>query len=228
MTRQLDSPLFKVRVAGELACFTRPELKVERVSYEVITPSAARGILEAILWKPAIRWEVARIHLLAPVRWASLKRNEVNQTIALGSARRAMQGLARDLQLCIEHHRAQRHTLALRDVDYVIEAGFRITERAGQRDNRVKFREIFERRLARGQCYRMPYLGCREFAARFAPQVEPFEPIPQTRDLGWMLHDIEFRADGRSLPHFFRARMERGIIDVPEFEPGLRAAGESR
>lgn len=219
MADDLDSPLFKVRIKGELACFTRPEMKVERVSYEAITPSAARGVVEAILWKPGLQWVVRRIHVLAPIRWASFRRNEVNDKASVKLAEQAMQGKRPPPALVIDEkeQRAQRHTLALRDVDYVVEAGFRMTERAGSDDNPTKFREMFERRLARGQCFRMPYLGCREFAADVSAQTEPFEPLRETRDLGWMLHDIEFRKDGKNVAHFFRAQMEGGVIEVPEF-----------
>ncbi len=225
MTQPLDSPLFKVRVRGELACFTRPEMKVERVSYEVITPSAARGIVEAILWKPGLQWVIRRIHVLAPVRWTGFRRNEVNEKASSKLVERAMRGKGPLPVLLIDERRAQRHTLALRDVDYVIEAGFRMTGRAGAADNPAKFRDMFERRLARGQCYRMPYLGCREFVADVSRQAEPFETLPDTRDFGWMLHDLEFGEDGCNFAHFFRARMERGVIEVPELHTAQRGGG---
>lgn len=224
----LDSPLFQLRIRGALACFTRPEMKVERVSYEVITPSAARGVIEAILWKPAIQWVIRRIHVLAPIRWVSFRRNEVTQRLSLQNAERAWRGGEPLAGLCVEDHRAQRNTLALRDVDYVIEAGFRMTARAGTDDNPAKFREMFARRLEAGQCFRTPYLGCREFAANVAPQVGIFEAMHESRDLGWMLHDIEFRPGEDVLPHFFNARMERGVIDVPELRPGLQLSGGRR
>jgi len=212
---KLDSDLFKIRIGGEIACFTRPEMKVERVSYEAITPSAARAILEAILWKPAIQWVVRRIHVLRPVRWISFKRNEVTKKLALTSVGRAMRGDAPLDPLIVDDdgNRAQRHTLALRDVEYVIEAGFRMVPgKAGPEDNPAKFSGMFQRRLEKGQCFRMPYLGCREFAAWFRPAKEPFETIEETRDLGLMLYDIEFGPKNR--PHFFHARMERGVIAV--------------
>lgn len=226
----LDSPIFKVRIRGDLACFTRPEMKVERVSYEVITPSAARGVLEAILWKPAIQWVVTCIHILKPIRWADFKRNEVNYKISIRNVQEAMKnGTPMDPFLADEReNRAQRHTLALRDVDYVVEAGFRMTARAHPEDNPVKFTEMFRRRVERGQCYRMPYLGCREFSAQVELQTEFFEPIKETRDLGWMLHDIEFRQDEGNLPHFFKAEMREGTIEVPELRPGLQVSGGVR
>lgn len=229
MMQPLDSPVFPVagvRVRGEIACFTRPEMKVERVSYEVITPSAARGVLEAILWKPAIAWVVRRIHVLAPVRWTSFKRNEVTGKIATGAVRSAMRGGTSPAPIAIEEARAQRHTLALRDVDYVIEAGFRlVAAKAEPEDTPVKFIEMFRRRLEKGQCFRTPYLGCREFPARVESAPERFSAVPETRDLGWMLHDIEFRTDAANLPHFFQARLVAGTIDVPPLRPGLDPQG---
>jgi CRISPR-associated protein Cas5d len=210
-----ESPSFSVRIGGEFACFTRPELKVERVSYEVITPSAARGVLEAILWKPAIRWEVRRIHVLRPVRWIGFKRNEVTRKLALVGVGKIMRegGTLEPLVADEEGHRAQRHTLALRDVEYVIEAGFRMVPgRAGPEDNPVKFAEMFSRRLEKGQCYRTPYLGCREFPAWFRPAREPFSAVDETRDLGLMLYDIQFGIKNRA--HFFSARLERGVVAV--------------
>ncbi len=212
---KLDSSLFKVRIGGEIACFTRPEMKVERVSYEVITPSAARAVLEAILWKPAIQWVVRRIHVLKPVRWIGFKRNEVTKKLALTGVGKAMRenSLLEPLIVDEDGNRAQRHTLALRDVEYVIEAGFRmVPSKAGPEDNPIKFSEMFQRRLEKGQCFRMPYLGCREFAAWFRPASEPFQAIEETRDLGLMLYDIEFSP--RNRPHFFHARMESGVVAV--------------
>ena len=149
---------FRLRVWGRNACFTRPEMKVERVSYDVMTPSAARGVLEAILWKPAIRWVVDRIDVLNPIRWESVRRNEVGITMSLRSP-----------CLFVEDQRQQRAGLFLREVDYVIHARFEITDRAGPDDNPTKFQEMFLRRAEKGQCFHRPYLGCREFAADFAP-----------------------------------------------------------
>lgn len=228
MTERKTSERFKVRVSGDLACFTRPEMKVERVSYETITPSAARNILQAILWKPAIEWRVHRIHVLKPVRWASFKRNEVTDKIATGSVNAAMKSGEPMEPFLADEKRAQRHTLALRDVDYVIEADFQLLpppKSNPKEDTVTKFSEMFVRRLEKGQHYRMPYLGCREFAADVRLQTEPFQAIGETRDLGFMLHDIEFRPTGGNLPHFFRAKLENGVIDVPELQPGLQLSG---
>jgi CRISPR-associated protein Cas5d len=209
------SPTFKVRVFGPYACFTRPELKAERVSYEIITPSAARGVLEAILWKPAIRWRVERIHVLAPIRWDAVKRNEVGSKANLKSAYQAY---------CADEDRQQRNTLLLRDVDYVVEAHFRMTERAGPGDNLAKFVEMFERRLAKGQTFHSPYLGCREFAASVLPAPAQWavpEAVRGDRDLGLMLNDLVFDEEGRKPPQpvFFEARLRDGVVEVPEVRP---------
>jgi CRISPR-associated protein Cas5d len=183
-------------------------MKVERVSYDVMTPSAARGILEAVLWKPAIRWEVMRIEVLRPIRWISVRRNEVG---VRASARN--DGIYAD----DPNVRQQRAGLFLRDVEYIIHARFLLTERAGREDNISKFAEMFQRRVERGQCFNQPYLGCREFSASFASlgaTAAPPRPIQQTRDLGWMLHDLDY-ADGTATPRFFRAKLENGVVYVP-------------
>lgn len=205
------SPTLRVRATGPYACFTRPELKAERVSYEVMTPSAARGLLEAVLWKPAIRWVIERIHVLSPIRFEAVRRNEVDSKASAGNAAD---------HYFADERRAQRNTLLLRDVDYVIEAHFRMTPKAGPDDNLVKFVQMFERRLAKGQCFHTPYLGCREFAARVeaAPTAwEVPESLRERRDLGFILHDIDF--DGSAKPRFFPAFLDHGCIDVPEPTP---------
>jgi len=209
--------VYRVRIRGELACFTRPEFKTERFSYEVITPSAARGILEAILWKPAIQWHIRRILLLAPPRFVQIKRNEVTKRAsvdnALSAARRGT-----PLDYFADEDRTQRNTLALRDVDYAVEAEFRMTAQAGEADNPRKFDEMFRRRLEKGQFYMQPYLGCREFPAIVEAYTGTPAPIEAaTRELGYMLHDLRYGSKGNE-PVFFRARMERGVIEVPEWE----------
>lgn len=196
-----------------------PALKVERISYPVITPSAARGLVEALLWKPAIRWRIERIKVLSPIRFTAFRRNEVNSKAPTPSA-----ALVRDggppPALYADEDRAQRNAVALRDVDYVIEARFTLTERAGPDDNVAKFVEMFRRRLERGQCFHQPYLGTRECAADVRPADGAPAPIPETRDLGWMLWDIEYGAGG-NLPRFFRARLENGVLEVPPMpDPG--------
>lgn len=211
------SGLFRLRVWGDNACFTRPEMKVERVSYDVLTPSAARGVLEAILWKPAIRWLVERIDVIAPIRWESVRRNEVGSIMS-----------PRTKGFFIEEQRQQRAGLFLRKVDYTIHARFEMTDKAGPGDSLTKFQEMFLRRVEKGQCFHRPYLGCREFAAYFSlvPLDDPLPPaIPETRDLGWMLHDIrhDHRADKNHVhsctaecrPAFFRAELQNGIMHVP-------------
>lgn len=214
----MTSPPNEVRlhVWGDFACFTRPEMKVERVSYDVMTPSAARGILEAILWKPAIRWEVARIDVLRPIRWISVRRNEVGSVVSTRNVTAAMQG-GGTLGMYVEEERQQRAGLFLRDVAYVIHARFRLTGRAGREDNPSKFADMFRRRAARGQCFNQPYLGCREFAAYFAPaDGSTPAPVAETCELGWMLHDLEYERSAAA-PGFFRARLKDGVLEVPPF-----------
>jgi CRISPR-associated protein Cas5d len=211
----------KLRVWGERACFTRPEMKVERVSYDVMTPSAARGILEAVLWRPQIRWVVDRIHVLKSIRFQSFRRNEVGAKISAVTAERAMRaGTTAGLGLVVEEHRQQRATMLLVDVDYVIEAHFELTEKAGEGDTPAKYISMFNRRAVAGQCFHRPCLGTREFPADFALIAEG-APFPESklakdqrdRDLGWMLHDIDFK-DGKNESQFFRAKLINGVLDV--------------
>jgi len=208
---------FRLRVWGQNACFTRPEMKVERVSYDVMTPSAARGILEAIHWKPAIRWVVDRIHVLNPIRFDTIRRNELASKIPKGNVEKAMKGDPAPLRVFVEDDRQQRAALLLRDVAYVIEAHFELTDKAGPEDNDGKHLDTFNRRVAKGQCYHRPYLGCREFAAFFGPAdgAVPSSAHEGKRDLGWMLHDIDFEAGME--PRFFRVEMVDGVITVPAF-----------
>lgn len=212
----------RLLVWGERACFTRPEMKVERVSYDVITPSAARGILEAIHWKPAIRWSVDRIQVLKPIRFESLRRNEVGGKLSTASVGKAMKaGRTEGLITFVDEDRQQRAATILRDVAYVIEAHFELTEKADASDSVGKHLDIFNRRARKGQYFHSPCLGVREFPASFQ-LLEPgvAEPIADDalqgeRDLGWMLHDIDFADD--MTPHFFRAQMLDGLIEVPPF-----------
>ena len=203
------SQTFRIKVWGENACFTRPEMKVERVSYDVMTPSAARGILEAILWKPAIRWRVSEVHVLKPIRWESVRRNEVGAVMS-----------PRASGLFIEDQRQQRAGLFLRDVAYVIHAFFEMTPLAGAEDNVRKFEEIFTRRAEKGQCFHRPYLGCREFAAHFellSSEGSGPKPIDESRDLGFMLYDMDFTGT-EPMPLWFRAQLENGCVRVPPLE----------
>ena len=208
----------RLHVWGPYALFTRPELKVERVSYDVMTPSAARGILEAVHWKPAIRWVVDRIHVLRPIRFASIRRNEVGHKAPVGRIKTAMKtGDVSGLVLHADRDRQQRASTVLVDPAYVIEAHFEMMPKAGPDETEGKHLDIFNRRARRGQCFHRPSLGTREFTADFA-LVDPDAPlppaIPETRDLGLMLWDIDNGAPGKpSL--FFRAEMRDGVIDVP-------------
>ncbi len=202
----------QVKVWGDLACYTRPEAKVERVSYEVMTPSAARGILEAIFWKPEMQWEIRAIHVLRPIRHVSFLRNEVTRKAVVSTTQRwAQQGGG----YCADEDRTQRHTLALRDVAYIIVADIRVIP--GVDGNLAKYREQFQRRVQRGQCHTMPYLGCREFSASFGEAGGKDRPIPVTADLGRMLFDMDYQPDasGRGQPRFFQARLEQGVLHIP-------------
>jgi CRISPR-associated protein Cas5d len=207
----------RLLVSGDHACFTRPEMKVERVSYDVMTPSAARGILEAIHWKPAIRWIVEAIHVLKPIRFQSIRRNEVAHKAPVGTIRKAMNaGSLEGLALTVEDERQQRASTVLVNVAYVIAARFDLTEKAGPDDNAGKHLDVFNRRARKGQSFHQPCLGTREFPSRFslleAAALPPL-PIDETRDLGFMLWDIDHAGDRASL--FFRAKLENGIMTVP-------------
>ncbi|GHU09860.1 type I-C CRISPR-associated protein Cas5 [Betaproteobacteria bacterium] len=215
---------FEIRllVWGERACFTRPEMKVERVSYDVITPSAARGILEAIHWKPAIRWHIDRIRVLKPIRFESIRRNEVGSKLSPASVTKAMKaGSTAGLVTYVDEDRQQRAATVLRDVSYIIEAHFQLTSKAGTDDSIGKHLDIFNRRARKGQCFHMPCLGVREFPASFELlEADADLPVPDStlagnKDLGWMLHDIDFAED--MTPRFFRAYMKDGVIDVPSW-----------
>ena len=210
----------RLHVWGERACFTRPEMKVERVSYDVITPSAARGLLEAILWKPQIRWVVDRIHVLRPIRFQSFRRNEVGAKVSAANAKRAMRaGTTAGLGLVVEDNRQQRAATLLVNVAYVIEAHFELTAKACPDDTPAKYISMFNRRAAAGQCFHRPCLGTREFPADFALLAED-DPLPPStlpaadrdKDFGWMLHDIDF-ANG-NISRFFQARLVDGTLDV--------------
>jgi CRISPR-associated protein Cas5d len=210
----------RLHVWGERACFTRPEMKGERVSYDVITPSAARGILEAIHWKPAIRWHVDRIRVLNRIKFESIRRNEVGSKIPTVSAGKAMKEESlTELQFTVDGDRQQRAATVLRHPAYVIEAHFTMTAKAGADDSVGKHLDIFNRRAKKGQCFQQPCFGVREFDAQFEllddSQSTPTHDssLQGTRDLGWMLHDIDH--DNGSMPRFFRAEMIDGIVQVP-------------
>lgn len=212
---------FCLEVSGPFACFTRPEMKVERVSYDVITPSAARSVFEAILWKPQIRWRITHIEVLHPIRWINLRRNEVGAVISTRNVQQAMNAGNGNLGLYIEDERQQRAGLFLRDVAYRLHAELTLSPKAS--DPLVKYTEMFARRASKGQCVNQPYLGCREFAADFRLVADPATERPaidETRDLGWTLHDLDFTNPTDPQPRFFRAEMKNGVILVPDFETG--------
>ena len=219
---RMRSPTLRMRAFGPWACFTRPELKVERMSYPVMTPSAARGLIEAVLWKPAIQWHIERIAVLSPIRFVALRRNEVNTKAAKpGRAIVAEGGLA-PLYFADED-RAQRNTVALRDVDYLVEAHFTLTGRASDGDTVTKFVAMFNRRVVKGQHFHQPYFGCREFAANVIPADDPPVPVDDTRDLGIMLWDVQYTKK-RNRPIFFHATLDHGVLEVPS-DPQATLAG---
>lgn len=204
-----------LEISGDYACFTRPEMKVERVSYDVITPSAARAVFDAILWKPAIRWHIRRIEVLKPIRWINLRRNEVGAIISTRNVQQAMAEGHGDLALYIEDERQQRAGLFLRDVAYRVHADLEIDSTRDPAPP-AKWHEMFERRADRGQCVNQPYLGCREFAAhwrRVTSATGASPPIGEDRDLGWMLHDLDFSDPSDPQPVFFRAAMRGGVVE---------------
>lgn len=208
----------KMEVWGETACFTRPEMKAERVSYDVPTPSAARGMLESVYYHPGLKWHIDRIWLLKPIRFTTLRRNEVKSKI-LGSA--ILTEANGKGASCIDRSAdiMQRATLMLRDVHYVIEAHFTMTDQANPSDNPGKFQDIVKRRLRKGQCYSQPYLGCRECTAHFGLwEGEEIPAIAETRDLGYMLYDMDYTDPKNIQPMFFRAQMVNGMIDLRDCE----------
>jgi len=232
-----------LEVSGDFACFTRPEMKVERVSYDVMTPSAARAVFEAILWKPAIRWHVSKIEVLNPIKWINLRRNEVSSVASTRNVETAMKSGTGQLGLYVEDDRQQRAGLFLRDVKYRIHGYFEVRDPSFHKPNfphlskrvvntdendlekesdlTVKFMSMFERRAAKGQCINQPYLGCREFAAAFnlvEYQVSQSLPISETRDLGYMLYDLDYRNPANPKPRFFRAQLVNGVVAVPAWD----------
>ena len=232
-----------LEVSGDFACFTRPEMKVERVSYDVITPSAARAVFEAILWKPAIRWQVSKIEVLSPIKWINLRRNEVGSVASTRNIESAMKSGRGQLGMYIEDERQQRAGLFLRDVQYRLHASFELcdpslhkpnfphlskrmvntgeTDMDDEPDQTVKFMTMFERRASKGQCVNQPYLGCREFAADFQlvdSGHSPAQPIAETRELGYMLYDLDYRNPADPRPRFFRASLVNGVVNVPAWD----------
>lgn len=240
-----------LEVWGDYACFTRPEMKVERVSYDVITPSAARAIFEAILWKPAIRWHITQIEVLNPIRWISVRRNEVGR-IEGSPTQAQLEGKNGDpMGLYIEDCRQQRAGLFLRDVRYRIHARFEFIlpeKRAGNRpcsdeiwadmqeketasradEKEAKYAAMFERRATKGQCFHRPYLGCREFACDFKlVNGEGAKPaaIDKTEELGWMLYDMDYADPTSPQPLFFRAKLDHGVLNTDRRDAGMEVRG---
>lgn len=238
-----------LEVWGDYACFTRPEMKVERVSYDVMTPSAARAIFESILWKPAIRWNVTRIEVLHPIRWISVRRNEVGKKVSSPTAKQMEGVLGESMGIFIEDERQQRAGLFLRDVRYRIHGYFdfippekrkanhpglpqmwagkqEAIEMARMDETSAKYAAMFERRAKKGQCFHRPYLGCREFACDFKlvdQDTDPAQSIDETRDLGFMVYDMDFARDADNPPPlFFRAYMNKGIINTDRRETEVR------
>ena len=208
----------KIEVWGDYACFSRPEMKVERVSYDVMTPSAARGILEAIYWHPGLVWRIDRIRVLAPIRFTNIRRNEVKDKISASNVRTVMNRGNGELYLATPQSIQQRAAMILRDVHYVIEAHFDMTDRAAPTDNPGKFKDIVKRRAQKGQFYHQPYFGTREFPANF----KLCEAIPECpaellgeRDLGWMLLDMDYSDLSDIKPMFFRGVLKDGVLEVP-------------
>lgn len=212
----------KIKVWGDYACFSRPEMKVERVSYDVMTPSAARGILEAIHFKPAIVWRIDRIHVLNTIHFENIRRNEVSEKIKAGTIKTAMNGGSKLLYQDIVADRQQRASMVLRNVAYVIEAHFEMTTKAGEDDTPEKHYNIFLRRARNGQCFHRPYMGCREFPAHFELLEDsiPVSELNKKTDLGWMLYDIDF--SNEMTPLFYRPIMENGVIEIPSWNEVVR------
>ena len=210
----------RLEVWGDYALFTRPELKVEKVSYDVMTPSAARGILEAVFWHPGMRWVVDRIHVCAPIQFTNVRRNEVKATASARSAKVVMESGEGPLYLATPDIIQQRASLVLQKVHYVIDAHFEMTDKAAPSDNPGKFQDIMKRRIARGQCYHQPCFGCREFPAHFGP-CETIPPCPPERkgerDLGWMLYDMDYSNPQDIQPRFFRGTLKDGVLHVPDW-----------
>ena len=210
----------RVHVWGDYALFARPEMKVERCSYDVMPPSAARGILEAIYWHPGMRWVIDRIQVRKPIRFTSIRRNEVKSKVLVGNVLRAVNGSSKPLYIASKEEIVQRAAILLKDVDYLIEAHFEMTERASAGDNPGKFKDIVMRRLRRGECFHMPYFGCREFPANFelyeADDLQDGDGREQ--DLGYMLYDFDYSDPEDIKPMFFRAVLRNGILDVRDCE----------
>lgn len=215
-----------IRVQGRYALFTRPEMKVERVSYDVITPSAARGIIEAVYWKPAIRWMIDKIHVLREIEFTNIRRNEVSDKASVDNALQVMKGANKPLYIAATEARQQRAAMVLKDVDYVIEAHFDLTDKAGPDDAKEKHYNMILRRLRNGQYFHAPCLGTREFPAKVMiienKDAIPPSPLRGKRDLGYMLYDLDFSNPRDIQPMFYPAVMQDGVINVLELSKEVR------
>ena len=209
----------RIEVWGDYACFSRPEMKTERVSYDIITPSAARGLVEAIYWHPGLKYHIDRIYLLSPIRFTNIRRNEVKSTLLASAALSAAKGGAAPF-LYTSADIVQRASMVLQDVHYVIECHFTMTDKAAPGDNPGKFQDILRRRLNKGQCYHQPCFGCREFPANFRewPAGESIPALLVTQDLGFMLYDLDYSDPGNIRSKFFRAKLENGVLDCRDVE----------
>lgn len=212
----------KVKVWGDYALFSRPEMKVERCSYDVMTPSAARGILESIYWHPGMRWMIDKIYVIRPIQFTSIRRNEVKSKVSANNVLSVYNGVDKNLSISSKAEIVQRASLLLRDVEYVIDAHFEMTERANETDNPGKFKDIIMRRLKRGECYHTPYFGCREFPVNFClcedeKIITAYDAVEE-KDLGFMLYDMDYTHPEDIQPMFFRALIRRGVIHLEDCE----------
>ena len=211
--------VIRLEVWGKYALFSRPELKVERVSYDVPTPSAARGLVESIYFHPGLNWNIRKIYVLSPIKFTNIRRNEVKSKLLAQDARSAIMGSKSDLYIAASQQIVQRAAMVLQDVHYVIEAEFEMTDRAAPGDNPGKFQDIVTRRMAKGQCFHTPYFGCREFPANFRPWVGGSVPtIPETKDLGIMLYDFDYSDPANITPLYFHAKLENGVLNTTDVE----------
>ncbi|MBU9737892.1 type I-C CRISPR-associated protein Cas5c [Diplocloster agilis] len=211
----------RVRVWGDYALFSRPEMKVERCSYDIITPSAARGLLEAVYWHPGLRWVIDRVYVMKPIQFTSVRRNEVKSKALGSSALQVMNGADKLLYISSKNEIVQRAAILLKDVEYVIEAHFDMTDQVSGSDNPGKFKDIITRRIRKGECYHTPYFGCREFPANFElfeEDVVCTEYAGEEKDLGYMLYDFDYSDPENIQPMFFRAVLKDGILDVRDCE----------
>lgn len=212
----------RVKVWGDYALFSRPEMKVERCSYDIMTPSAARGIMEAIYWHPGMCWKIDRIHIMKPIRFTSIRRNEVKSKVSANNVLSVYNGAKKELFISSKEEIVQRASLLLKDVEYIIEAHFEMTDKANDSDNPGKFKDIIMRRLKRGECYHTPYFGCREFPVNFClceeEEVHSAYEVVEEMDLGFMLYDMDYSEPENIQPMFFRAVMRHGVVDLRDCE----------